>query len=158
MPHVSQRLTRRTGRVKRAGFTLPEMLIVIVLISLLAIVAIPRFATANGKRHMQSGRMRIGAALATARQAAIQKGQTVRFKISNNRVTVHVPSTSVQLLSPVPLDTLYSITVSNVANPLIVDFSARGFANLSAQTVIRLSRPNTPDDSVIVSSTGMVLR
>ena len=67
----------RLTRHDRPGFTLPEMLIVIVMISVLALFAVPRFTSANGKRHMESARMRIAAALVTARQAAIQKGETV---------------------------------------------------------------------------------
>src|SRR5687768_16023380 len=80
--------TRLAGSTP-AGFTLPEMLIVIVMISVLALLAIPRFSAANGRRHMESARMRVAAALATARQAAIQKGETVEFKLSQNRVTVY---------------------------------------------------------------------
>jgi prepilin-type N-terminal cleavage/methylation domain-containing protein len=157
MPRARQRLT---PTIRRSGFTLPEILIVIVLISLLALVAIPRFATANGKRHMESARMRVAAALATARQAAIQKGQTVQFKIADNRVTVITSGTTTNLISPVPLDTLYKVTVgTNISNPFTVDYSSRGFASLSsATTKIMLSRPGVSDDSVVVTSTGMVKR
>jgi prepilin-type N-terminal cleavage/methylation domain-containing protein len=156
MPRARQRLT---PTIRRSGFTLPEILIVIVMISVLALVAIPRFATANGKRHMESARMRIAAALATARQAAIQKGQTVQFKIADNRVTVIASGTTTNLISPVPLDTLYKVTVSNVGNPFTVDYSSRGFGNLSsATTKIVLSRSGVSDDSVVVTSTGMVKR
>jgi prepilin-type N-terminal cleavage/methylation domain-containing protein len=157
---VSRSPSYLTWSPVRRGFTLPEMLIVIVMISLLSLVAIPRFATANGKRHMQSARMRIAAGLATARQAAIQKGETVRFRIASNRVTVSWRTDT--LMSRVPLDTLYKVSVSNTADigdPFIVDFTSRGFATLgTAKTIIRLSRAGVPDDSVVVTSTGMVQR
>jgi prepilin-type N-terminal cleavage/methylation domain-containing protein len=144
---------------RRRGFTLPEILIVIVLISLLALVAIPRFSTASGKRHMESARMRVAAAVATARQAAIQKGQTVQLKITNNRVTVKPTGTdTTNLVSPVPLDTLYKVTVSNVSDPFTVDFSARGFASLGSTATIRLARPGVANDSVVVLRSGMVQR
>ena len=142
----------------RRGFTLAEILIVIVMISLLAIVAIPRFASANGKRHMESARMRVAAALATARQAAIQKGQTVQFKIVNERVTVVASGTTTNLISPVPLDTLYKVTVGGVVQPFTVDFSSRGFSSSGTANTIRLSRPGVADDSVMVTTTGMVMR
>ena len=144
---------------RRRGFTLPEILIVIVLISVLALVAIPRFATANGKRHVESARMRVAAAVATARQAAIQKGQTVQFKIAGNRVTVKRTGTdTTNLVSPVPLDTLYKVAVSNVSDPFIIDFSARGFASLSGTATIRLGRTGVATDSVVILKTGMVQR
>jgi len=144
---------------RRRGFTLPEILIVIVMISVLSLVAIPRFAVANGKRHMESARMRVAAAVATARQAAIQKGQTIQLKIASNRITVYATATpTVNLISPVPLDTLYKVTVSNVGDPFTIDFSARGFANLLTTKTIKLARPGVAGDSVVVLKFGMVQR
>ena len=155
MPVATRRLTPDRHR---RGFTLPEILIVIVLISILALVAIPRFATANGKRHMESARMRVAAALATARAAAIQKGEPVRFQISNHRVTVVRLAGSANLISPVPLDTLYNVRASGFTDPLQIDFSARGFANYGSRLKIVLRRSGVADDSVIVMPTGMVQR
>jgi prepilin-type N-terminal cleavage/methylation domain-containing protein len=145
-----------TNRGRRRGFTLPEILIVIVMISLLALVAIPRFATANGKRHMESARMRVAAALATARQAAIQKGQTVQFRITSNRVTVRAAGPdATNLVSPVPLDTLYKVYVDSDYS---LDFTARGFMIPSAAQTITLTRSDVATDYVKVSKTGMVQR
>lgn len=159
LPRFSISQANLTSSRRRRGFTLPEILIVIVMISVLALVAIPRFATASGKRHMESARMRVAAALATARQAAIQKGQTVQFKIANNRVTVmNTAGTAVNLLSPIPLDTLYKVTVSGVANPYTIDFSARGFGNTGGRVVIALAREGGLTDSVVVTKFGMVQR
>jgi prepilin-type N-terminal cleavage/methylation domain-containing protein len=151
MNHRPRRLTRHP----RPGFTLPEILIVIVMISVLALIAIPRFSLANGKRHMESARLRVGAALVTARQAAIQRGQTVQFAIKSNRVTV--VAGGINLISPVPLDTLYKVTADNGANTTI-DFTSRGFATLADKKVVTLRRAGLADDSVLVTKTGMVQR
>jgi prepilin-type N-terminal cleavage/methylation domain-containing protein len=151
----SSRLTRRGSR---RGFTLPEILIVIVMISVLAIVAVPRFATANGKRHMESARMRVAAAVSTARQAAIQKGQTVEFRLTNNRVTVRAAGTdTTNLVSPVPLDTLYKVRADN-GSGVSIDFSSRGFAMMSSAKIISLTRSGVANDSVVITKTGMVQR
>jgi prepilin-type N-terminal cleavage/methylation domain-containing protein len=149
---------RLTPRPARRGFTLPEILIVIVMISLLSIVAIPRFAVANGRRHMQSAKMRVAAAAATARAGAIQKGQQVRFMIKSNRVTVIAAAKdTIPLISPVPLDTLYGVRVtSGITDSLVVNFSSRGFATLDGATTIILKRNGIPTDSVVITKTGMV--
>ena len=129
----------------------------IVMISLMSIVAIPRFAVANGRRHMQSAKMRVAAAAATARAAAIQKGQPVRFMIKSNRVTVIAAAKdTIVLISPVPLDTLYKVTASGFTDSLVVNFSSRGFATLDGATTITLKRPGGPPDSVVITTTGMV--
>ena len=151
---------RLTPRPARRGFTLPEILIVIVLISLLSLAAIPRFAVANGKRHMQSAKMRVAAAAATARAAAIQKGQQVRFMIKSNRVTVIAitpPKDTVRLTPAIPLDTLYKVTATGFTDSLVVNFSSRGFAlGFDNSTTITLTRPGVPTDSVVLTKTGMV--
>jgi type II secretion system protein H len=148
-------MTARTVPPARAGFTLVEILIVIVMISVLALVAVPRFADANARRHMESARLRVAAALATARQAAIQKGRTVEFKIENNRVSL--ASNDSTLMSPVPLDTLYDVRVRDLTGPFTIAFSARGFAtNIPDGAVIALQRSGVPDDSVVVTKFGMV--
>jgi prepilin-type N-terminal cleavage/methylation domain-containing protein len=156
--------SRLTPRPGRRGFTLPEILIVIVLISLMSLVVVPRFAVANGKRHMQSAKMRVAAAAATARAAAIQKGQQVRFMIKSNRVTVVAitpPKDTVKLISPVPLDTLYKVSASgatftSTSDSLVVNFSSRGFASLDGAAVVTLKRSGVPTDSVVITKTGMV--
>jgi len=155
------RVNARVVAPTRAGFTLPEILIVIVMISVLALVAIPRFANVNAKRHLESARMRVAAGLVTARQAAIQKGQPVQFMIRAKRVTVTtVADTTKQLMSPVPLDTLYKVSsVTGVADPFVVIYGARGFATSPvAKKTIMLTRSGAPDDSVVVTKFGMVQR
>ena len=151
---------RLTPRRSRRGFTLPEMLIVIVMIAVLALVAVPRFALGNGRRNLEAARMRVAAGIATARQAAIQKGQPVRFMIKSNRVTVIAAAKdTVTLMSPAPLDTLYGVRAGGFNDSLVVNFSARGFAvGFDAATKITLQRSGVPDDSVVITKTGMVQR
>ena len=127
----------------------------IVIISMLALAVIPRVSSITGKRHMEAARMRIAAGLATARQAAIQRGQTVTFQIAAHRVRVIGAAPDTNLMSPAPLDTLYRVrTGGNVS----IEFSSRGFANLSTSSKIVLKRAGLADDSVVVTKTGMVQR
>ena len=107
---------------------------------------------------MQSAKMRVAAAAATARAAAIQKGQPVRFMIKSNRVTVIAAAKdTITLISPVPLDTLYGVrVVSGITDSLVVNFSSRGFAALDGATTITLKRNGIPTDSVVITKTGMV--
>jgi type II secretion system protein H len=154
---------RLTSTAYRRGFTLVEILIVIVMISLIALVAIPRFATGNGRRNMESARMRTSAALSTARQAAIQKGQPVLFTLTSDSVIVKLKAATdtSNILSPIPLYTLYQVhaaTVPTAVDPLTIEFNARGFASAGARTVIQLTRSGVADDSVVILSTGMVKR
>jgi prepilin-type N-terminal cleavage/methylation domain-containing protein len=148
---------RHLTRHDRSGFTLPEILIVIVIISVLALVAIPRFSTASSKRHLESARMRVMAALVTARQAAIQKGTSVTFTLDNTH-TVRVKQTSgdtTNLVSPVPLNTLYKVTADGSVS---IEFNSRGFSTSGTSTRMILERVGVGKDTLTVSKTGMVMR
>jgi prepilin-type N-terminal cleavage/methylation domain-containing protein len=151
---------RLTRHAARPGFSLIEILIVIVMISLIALVAIPRFASGSARRSVESARMRTAAALSTARQAAIQKGETVHFMLRRNRVSVFTAANkNIMLLSPTPLDTLYQVTAKvGTSDSVLFTFNARGFANVGSTKKIRLTRPGVADDSLMVLITGMVQR
>jgi Tfp pilus assembly protein FimT len=131
------------------------------MISLLSLVVVPRFSSGNGRRNMESARMRVAAALSTARQAAIQKGEPVQFRIKANRVRVFsVSDTVTNLLSPVPLDTLYKVEVAvdNSTAEFNAIFNARGFAKRTSSAKIQLSRSGVANDSLMILTTGMVQR
>jgi prepilin-type N-terminal cleavage/methylation domain-containing protein len=151
---------RLTRIAPRRGFTLIEILIVIVMISLIALVAVPRFSTGNGRRNMESARMRTAAALSTARQAAITKGQPVVFSLWSDSVVVRLKATTdaSNILSPVPLYTLYKVHAVTNPDSLAIEFNARGFANSGNRMVIQLTRSGVADDSIVIRSTGMVQR
>jgi prepilin-type N-terminal cleavage/methylation domain-containing protein len=151
---------RLTRIAQRRGFTLIEILIVIVMISLISLVAIPRFASGNGRRNMESARMRTAAALSTARQAAIQKGEPVVFTVTSDSVIVKLKAATdtSNILSPIPLYTLYKVRALTTTSPLIIEFNARGFASSGNRMVIQLTRSGVADDSIVIRSTGMVQR
>ena len=100
--------------------------------------------------------MRVAAALATARAAAIQKGKQVTFQIKSNRVTVDAGAGDT-LMARIPLDTLYKVTVEPTTT-LTIAFNARGFTTMTGAQTIKLKRSGLSDDSVVVTKTGMVQR
>ena len=100
-------------------------------------VAIPRFAIANGKRHMESARCALPRRLATARAAAIQKGE--HGAIPDHRESRDRPGRvrghDHDLISPGPAGyALQGHRERRSRDPLHVDFSARGFASSGSTT------------------------
>ena len=160
---ILRHLTRpRAVHAARRGFTLPEMLIVVVMISLIALIGLPKFARTNAVRYREVARQRITAALATARQAAIQKGASAEFQLVRNSFIVR-SSRGDTIIRPMPLDSLFrvrAIAVSGTPDSLSIVFNSRGMTtSISGDAqIIRLSREGAPLDSVVVTKWGMVQR
>ena len=129
------------------------MLIVIVMISLIALIGLPKFTRTNARRYMSAAKTRVSTSIVTARQAAIQKGSQVEFRVSKNRVIVR---SGTDTLIRMPLDTLFNVEAK--PDSLSIFFNGRGFTSSAAAQTIILTRPGTGDDSVNVSKWGMVQR
>ena len=129
------------------------MLIIVVMISLIALIGLPKFTRTNARRYMDAARTRVSASLVTARQAAIQKGGRVEFRVVKSRVVV---VSGTDTLIRMPLDTLFNVDAQ--PESLSIYFNGRGFTSNAASQTITLTRPGTATDSVFVSKWGMVQR
>jgi len=147
-------------RLLRKGFTLTEMMIVVVIVGGLTLFALPRFTGLHERSRLASARQEIEAAIATARAAAIQKGRTSQVHMGGNKVWVTVTSsetgTQTTVIPAIPLDSVYGVTMS--APYTSITFDVRGFASprLPGGGVFQLVGP-TRRDSVCVTSSGQLM-
>ncbi|MHB1224842.1 MAG: GspH/FimT family pseudopilin [Gemmatimonadaceae bacterium] len=143
-----------------SGFTLLELLIVVVISGMLAMMAAPRISAARNTANLVSAREQLSAAISTARAAAIQKGQpvTLRFTAAGPSATV-VGRTGAQLriVAPVDLRTQYGVTVSTRTDT--IRFDSRGLAapKLGGRAVFRLTGAAGGVDSVCVGVLGQIM-
>ena len=75
-------------RNRARGFTLFELMIIVVITGLLATLALPKFVTIRDRQNIAGARARIESAIATARAAAIHKGRLSIFLVSGNTMAV----------------------------------------------------------------------
>ena len=73
---------------RRHGFTLIEMLMVVVIISLTTLMAVPRFRAAVNRSNMLSARAKVMASFSAARAAAAGSGRVTTMHVSGNSVWV----------------------------------------------------------------------
>jgi prepilin-type N-terminal cleavage/methylation domain-containing protein len=143
----------------RRGFTLTEMLIVIVVMSLLALFTIPRFEGLYEANRIASARQDITTAIATARAAAIQKGRTSTLTLAANQLSVTVTNaggTQTTVIPRIPLDTLYGVRVTFSNSPLT--FDVRGFVSptLPSRGIFNLQGLSR-SDSVCITVIGQII-
>lgn len=154
----------RAGRTvlrSRQGYTLTEMLIVVVMVGMLTMISLPKFSGLVERNKLTAAREEITAALATARSAAVQKGRTATVVFSGNRMWVTVVTSNAGTTTTVvpvkSLMTLYSVSI--VASPdTSVTFDMRGFANprLATKGKFVLTK-GARRDSVCITTAGQIM-
>lgn len=149
---------RRTGR---SGFSLIELLIVLVIATLIMLLAVPRMASFTRYLTSRSAASQVVADLALARTTAVREGQSASFRI--------LTATQYQ----VTVDADNNGTVSRVVKAVTIDgsrrgvalgtpgtritFDSRGMRRNAVQTVV-VTRTDGGVDNINVSMVGRVYR
>ncbi len=144
----------------RRGFTLIEMLLVIVIAGLLMGVAIPTFLKFSDKSALRSAAVAVSSMHARAKVAAIQRGRTTRLKMSaaNNTmwvVSTNAAGTGLDTIGKVEnLNTRFGITFTTTRDSLT--FTPRGIGFETSGTTIILLK-GTKADTLTVTAAGRML-
>jgi type II secretory pathway pseudopilin PulG len=143
-----------------------EVVIVVVIIGIIAVIGIPRINKAFQKTNARSARVAAGTYVATARQAAIQRGckGVVHFSASAGTVWVTVcprmattGSGTIDTVGTVnKLSTLYNVTMSETLDS--VQFDPRGLSITAAQSSVAFTATDGTRDSILINQLGKVVR
>lgn len=145
----------------RTGYTLTELLMVIVMIGVLLALAMPKLNKVDAQAGTASAAQAIASQLATARAVAIATGYPARMTISGSDVTIATSDslgTFTQMGKSVSLAN-YGVTVT--ASPASnVEFDPRGFASGVAtmqRFIVDADTYGVPRDTVCVARIGLVM-
>jgi prepilin-type N-terminal cleavage/methylation domain-containing protein len=145
----------------RTGFTLLELLIVIVMIGALLAMAMPKLNKVDAQASTASAARAIAGQLATARAAAMHTGYDARMTIGGTSIQVE---TSDSLGTYSPLGKMvdlaeFGVTVTVDPESEVV-FDSRGFArdiDTIQQFIVDAGTYGVPKDTVCVARIGLVL-
>jgi prepilin-type N-terminal cleavage/methylation domain-containing protein len=142
------------------GYTLTELLIVVVIVGALTLFTVPKFSGLVERNNLNSAREEIAAAIATARASAVQKGRTATLRISNNTLWVTaVTNGAGGTTTVVPLKSLATLyNVSLAATDTTITYDMRGFASprLASTGIFRITK-GARRDSVCITTTGQIM-
>lgn len=133
---------------RRAGFTLIETLLVVVVVGILTLMTYPRVNAAVTRSDIRGARTRVANMLATARTVATQSSRTARLQFEGNKVFVTAtPRRTVgagdrdTVGLVVDLNTVYGITTTLSNGTTEVVFDPRGLASgFGGDVTITLAR------------------
>src|ERR1044071_8494526 len=98
------------------GFTVVELLMVIVVMGFLTSIAYPRWTSVRASTNLRAARVQFPASLAIARAAAVRFGRPAQLKRTGNTIQVRADTGGtgvfVALTSPIALDSQFSVTLN----------------------------------------------
>lgn len=147
---------------RRDGFTLIEMLTVVVLIGAVSLIGFPRIRSAKYKSELRSARTSVASMYARARSAAIQYNRATI--VAFNGPSAVVLATPRLVAAGGTVDTVgrvnnlsagYNVTVTTTSDSIRVD--PRGFGGNTAAVTVRLTRAEFTD-SVVIGPYGRLIQ
>ena len=154
-------------RRTRHGFSFIEMLMVFVILGIILSLGLPRFTDARRSLAVRSARDNVAAYMATARAAAIRRGQPARFVVDGSTIDVEVETASGAFVpltlradgttaSRRDLGLDFGVIIES-SGATTIEYNPRGFAQLGGTQRFAVVRQEKRD-SVCVSGLGVILR
>lgn len=155
-------MTREAVLPRSRGFTLVEMLMVVVLIGIMLTVALPYFRGSTGKGAVRGAVDAIVSLHSVAKTVAVQRGRTTRLVMSAGNGTMVVVANKVGTTTGVDtigrvenLNNRFEVTFTTTRDTLL--FSPRGVGLDPGTTTIIVSK-GTARDTVTISAGGRLFR
>jgi len=153
------------SRRSRAGYSMIELLIVVVTLAVLFATVAPRVTTIRESSTLRAGRQQLASAFSAARAAALHKGRPSALIINGNEITVRVRSgltnSNVRVYGPLRFDVSLGITLEQLGGaPDSVAYNARGMLSNDVgfdQPLRYRLTYGTKSDTLCVSAAGLIL-
>ena len=142
----------------RSGYTLTEMLAVLVIFGVVTSLSIPRMHGVSTRSSVRSARLQTAVYLTQARAAALQRGREARFIRSGNLLKVTIDSSGTQVLLVPSHNLLSERNVSLSASRDTIRFDPRGFAIGTSAIEKFIVVRDGMRDSVCVTKMGKVIQ
>jgi prepilin-type N-terminal cleavage/methylation domain-containing protein len=144
-------------RGRRPGFTVIELLLVMVISGIAMAMAMPKLAAVRDRSALRGARQQVSSYVTMARGAAVRRRLPAQVRFSSNTAWITVTQTNgtnTALGGTIQLASDHKVTMTtSVTN---INFDQRGIAsNLVGTTILRFTR-NGLKDSLCVNRLGLI--
>jgi prepilin-type N-terminal cleavage/methylation domain-containing protein len=140
----------------RKGFTLIEIIAVMVIMGFVLMLALPKYGNLNDRNQMRSAKDGLAARISAARAAAVASGKPSTFSLRADTMKVTLNSGGVILTKGADVNLMKQFGVTMLSPNADIVFDGRGMAN-GASLVLKFKRGNLID-SLCVSKLGLINR
>jgi len=144
-------------RNQTRGFSLLEVLIVIVIVGILSVITLPKITSTSNANDVRASARELATSLEVARATAVQNGRLSQFRVVGDSIAVLKVNVdnSTTLISSRNLHAAHgvSLTIQSDAGDTLVRFDPRGMA-LPAVSRRYLVTKNGKSDTVCVFGAG----
>jgi prepilin-type N-terminal cleavage/methylation domain-containing protein len=141
---------------RRKGFTLIEIIMVMVIMGIVMMMALPKYGTMNDRNQMRSAKDGLAARISAARAVAVASGKPATFAIAGDSMSVSLLSNGTSTNKGATVNLYRQFGVHMTSGNANVVFDGRGMANQTALK-LKFSR-GTISDSLCVSKLGLINR
>lgn len=148
--------------MNQRGFSLMEILTVMVMVGILAALGIPKFGNTMSRQNVRGARMQITTMHSRARTSAVSRGRLTGLVIRNGNLVIisRNPVTgAVDTVGKTAQDVVAKYGVTFSVNPSTRDtlvFSPRGLGSEATATTIYVSKSGFAD-TITISPLGRIL-
>jgi prepilin-type N-terminal cleavage/methylation domain-containing protein len=147
---------------RKNGFTLVEMMIVVVLIGAVLLIGWPKVASGLAKTNLRSSRTTVANMFAKARAFAMQSNRRTSINFNGNNVVITASPRTLAGVGTVDsiggvekLSEAYGVSLTAPVGSVAYD--PRGFGSLGATQNFVVTR-NSKRDSVMIDGLGRVIK
>jgi len=140
------------------GFSLPEVMIVVIIIAILVVLAVPQLNSSLQLNRIQTASSLIASKLSEAKAIAVKQNKSVSFVVDENnmKVWIEANSTVIGAVEQLPQQIKVKISPDTSATKEYVTFNSMGVLSTTPATILPYYEAKRLELPITISISGKI--